>query len=195
MSLTDRTVPVSDRADISLSLTELSLYLLELSMHLQICPCICCSCPHVRSGGHRYVEMLYRYFESANFKALALLTIFKALPYAEKILKHQHFKKKKLTALKRQFFLYSNTLKEQCHKIFIYFCQATSLGPVDTPIKVPGSNPCSPGFESSAVPGSNPCSPGFESLQSRVRIRRLPSPQLIAHLLVGCHLGWHLAAG
>jgi hypothetical protein len=32
-------------------------------------------------------------------------------------------------------------------------------------------------------------------LQSRVRIRRLPSPQLIAHLLVGCHLGWHLAVG
>jgi hypothetical protein len=31
-----------------------------------------------------------------------------------------------------------------------------------------------------AVPGSNPA---------------LPSPQLIAHLLVGCHLGWHLAAG
>jgi hypothetical protein len=32
-------------------------------------------------------------------------------------------------------------------------------------------------------------------LQSRVRIRRLPSPQLTANLLVGCHLGWHLAAG
>ncbi len=32
-------------------------------------------------------------------------------------------------------------------------------------------------------------------LQSRVRIRRLPSPQLIANLLVGCHLVWHLAAG
>jgi hypothetical protein len=32
-------------------------------------------------------------------------------------------------------------------------------------------------------------------LQSRVRIRRLPSPQLTAHLLVGCHLGWHLAPG
>jgi hypothetical protein len=32
-------------------------------------------------------------------------------------------------------------------------------------------------------------------LQSRVRIRRLPSPQLIDYLLVGCHLGWHLAVG
>ncbi len=32
-------------------------------------------------------------------------------------------------------------------------------------------------------------------LQSRVRILRLPSPQLIAHLLVGCHLRWHLAVG
>jgi hypothetical protein len=32
-------------------------------------------------------------------------------------------------------------------------------------------------------------------LQSWVRIRRLPSPQLTANLLVGCHLGWHLAAG
>ncbi len=32
-------------------------------------------------------------------------------------------------------------------------------------------------------------------LQSRVHIRHLPSPQLIANLLVGCHLGWHLAAG
>jgi hypothetical protein len=32
-------------------------------------------------------------------------------------------------------------------------------------------------------------------LQSRVRIRHLPSPQLTANLLVGCHLGWHLAAG
>jgi hypothetical protein len=31
-------------------------------------------------------------------------------------------------------------------------------------------------------------------LQSRVRIRCLPSPQLTANLLVGCHLGWHLAA-
>jgi hypothetical protein len=32
-------------------------------------------------------------------------------------------------------------------------------------------------------------------LQSRVQIWRLPSPQLTAILLVGCHLGWHLAAG
>ncbi len=32
-------------------------------------------------------------------------------------------------------------------------------------------------------------------LQSRVQIRRLPSPQLIDYLLVVCHLGWHLAAG
>jgi hypothetical protein len=32
-------------------------------------------------------------------------------------------------------------------------------------------------------------------LQSRVRIRCLPSPQLIAYLLVGCYLGWHLAVG
>jgi hypothetical protein len=32
-------------------------------------------------------------------------------------------------------------------------------------------------------------------LQSRVRIRCLPSPQLTANLLVGCHLGWHLAEG
>ncbi len=32
-------------------------------------------------------------------------------------------------------------------------------------------------------------------LQSRVQIQRLPSPQLTANLLVGCHLGWHLAAG
>jgi hypothetical protein len=32
-------------------------------------------------------------------------------------------------------------------------------------------------------------------LQSQVRNRRLPSPQLTANLLVGCHLGWHLAAG
>jgi hypothetical protein len=32
-------------------------------------------------------------------------------------------------------------------------------------------------------------------LQSRVQIRHLPSPQLTANLLVGCHLGWHLAAG
>ncbi len=32
-------------------------------------------------------------------------------------------------------------------------------------------------------------------LQSWVRIRCLPSPQLTANLLVGCHLGWHLAAG
>jgi hypothetical protein len=32
-------------------------------------------------------------------------------------------------------------------------------------------------------------------LQSRVQIQRLPSPQLIAHLLVGCYLGWHLAVG
>jgi hypothetical protein len=31
-------------------------------------------------------------------------------------------------------------------------------------------------------------------LQSRVRIRHLPSPQLTANLLVGCHLGLHLAA-
>jgi hypothetical protein len=30
-------------------------------------------------------------------------------------------------------------------------------------------------------------------LQSRVQIRRLPSPQLTANLLVGFHLGWHLA--
>ncbi len=29
--------------------------------------------------------------------------------------------------------------------------------------------------------------------QSRVRIRRLPSPQLTANLLVGCHLRLHLA--
>jgi hypothetical protein len=32
-------------------------------------------------------------------------------------------------------------------------------------------------------------------LQSRVRVRQLPSPQLTDNLLVGCHLGWHLAAG
>jgi hypothetical protein len=32
-------------------------------------------------------------------------------------------------------------------------------------------------------------------LQSWVQIQRLPSPQLTANLLVGCHLGWHLAAG
>jgi hypothetical protein len=32
-------------------------------------------------------------------------------------------------------------------------------------------------------------------LQSRVQIQRLPSLQLTADLLVGCHLGWHLAAG
>jgi hypothetical protein len=32
-------------------------------------------------------------------------------------------------------------------------------------------------------------------LQSQVRIRHLPSPQLTANLLVGCHLGWHLPAG
>ncbi len=31
-------------------------------------------------------------------------------------------------------------------------------------------------------------------LQSQVLIRRLPSPQLSANLLVGCHLGWHMAA-
>jgi hypothetical protein len=29
-------------------------------------------------------------------------------------------------------------------------------------------------------------------LKSRVRIWRLPSPQLTANLLVGCYLGWHL---
>ncbi len=29
-------------------------------------------------------------------------------------------------------------------------------------------------------------------LQSRVRIRRLPSPQLTANFLVGCHLGMAL---
>jgi hypothetical protein len=32
-------------------------------------------------------------------------------------------------------------------------------------------------------------------LQSWVRIRCLSIPQLTANLLVGCHLGWHLAAG
>ncbi len=32
-------------------------------------------------------------------------------------------------------------------------------------------------------------------LQSRVQIWCLPSPQLTANLMVGCHLGWHLAAG
>jgi hypothetical protein len=32
-------------------------------------------------------------------------------------------------------------------------------------------------------------------LQSQVRIQGLPSPQLTASLLVGCHLGWHLAGG
>ncbi len=32
-------------------------------------------------------------------------------------------------------------------------------------------------------------------LQSRVRIRHLPSPQLTAKCLVGCHLRWHLTAG
>jgi hypothetical protein len=32
-------------------------------------------------------------------------------------------------------------------------------------------------------------------LQSRVQIRHLPSPQLTANLLVGCHLGYHLVAG
>jgi hypothetical protein len=32
-------------------------------------------------------------------------------------------------------------------------------------------------------------------LQSRVQIGRLPNPQLTANLLVGCHLGWHLATG
>ncbi len=30
-------------------------------------------------------------------------------------------------------------------------------------------------------------------LLSRVQIQSLPSPQLTANLLVGCHLGWHLA--
>ncbi len=34
----------------------------------------------------------------------------------------------------------------------------------------------------------------FVVLQSWVRIWYLPSPQLTANLLVGCHLGWHLAA-
>ncbi len=29
-------------------------------------------------------------------------------------------------------------------------------------------------------------------LQSRIRIRHIPSPQLTANLLIGCHLGWHL---
>jgi hypothetical protein len=32
-------------------------------------------------------------------------------------------------------------------------------------------------------------------LLSRVRIRRLPSPQLTANLLVGCHLGMALGCG
>jgi hypothetical protein len=32
-------------------------------------------------------------------------------------------------------------------------------------------------------------------LQSRVRIRRLPSPQQTANLLVGCHLGMALGCG
>jgi hypothetical protein len=32
-------------------------------------------------------------------------------------------------------------------------------------------------------------------LQSRVRIRRLPSPQLTANLLVGCHPGMALGCG
>jgi hypothetical protein len=32
-------------------------------------------------------------------------------------------------------------------------------------------------------------------LQSRVRIRRLPSPQLTANLLVGCHLEMALGCG
>ncbi len=32
-------------------------------------------------------------------------------------------------------------------------------------------------------------------LQSRVRIRRLPNPQLTANLLVGCHLGMALGCG
>ncbi len=32
-------------------------------------------------------------------------------------------------------------------------------------------------------------------LQSRVRIRRLPSPQLTANLLEGCHLGMALGCG
>ncbi len=32
-------------------------------------------------------------------------------------------------------------------------------------------------------------------LKSRVQIWRLPSPQLSANLLVGCHLGWHMSAG
>ncbi len=32
-------------------------------------------------------------------------------------------------------------------------------------------------------------------LQSWVHIRCLPSPQLTANLLVGCHLAWHLAVG
>ncbi len=32
-------------------------------------------------------------------------------------------------------------------------------------------------------------------LQSRVRIQRLPSPQLTANLLVGCHLGMALGCG
>jgi hypothetical protein len=43
------------------------------------------------SGGHRYIEVYWRYFESAkkniesaNFKALALWTIFKALVYTKK---------------------------------------------------------------------------------------------------------------
>ncbi len=32
-------------------------------------------------------------------------------------------------------------------------------------------------------------------LQSWVQIRRLPSPQMTVNLLVGWHLGWHLAVG
>jgi hypothetical protein len=32
-------------------------------------------------------------------------------------------------------------------------------------------------------------------LQSRVHIRRFPSPQLTANLLVGCHLGMALGCG
>ncbi len=32
-------------------------------------------------------------------------------------------------------------------------------------------------------------------LQSWVRIQCLPNPQLTANLLMGCHLGWHLAGG
>jgi hypothetical protein len=47
----------------------------------------------------------------------------------------------------------------------------------------------------SDAPGCCPVAHQAVVLQSRVRIRRLPSPQLIANLLVGCHPGMALGCG